>query len=104
MILAAIVLLAFGVFLSAFFSGSETGFYRASRVRILIDALDGDRISKFLLLLVNNPTLFVATTLVGNNVANYMVSMAIVLFTRAVYTGDNSAVELIGPISTTSTP
>ena len=98
MILAAIALLGLGVFLSAFFSGSETGFYRASRVRILIDALDGDRISKFLLWLINNPTLFVATTLVGNNVANYMVSLAIVLFTQAIYTGDNSAVELIGPI------
>ena len=32
-----------------------------------------------LLKLINNPTWFVATTLIGNNVANYLTSLAIVL-------------------------
>ena len=67
--IVAIVLLAVGIFLSAFFSGSETGFYRASRVRIVMAGLDGDRVSKYLLKLINNPTLFVATTLIGNNLS-----------------------------------
>ena len=64
-----LALLLLGIFLSGFFSGSETGFYRASRVRIVIASLDGDRMSKALVKLINNPALFVATTLIGNNVA-----------------------------------
>lgn len=96
MIGLGLVLLALGVFLSAFFSGSETGFYRASRVRIVIAGLDGDRIAKYLIRLINNPTLFVATTLIGNNVANYMTSLAIVLLAQAVT--DSSAAEMLAPI------
>lgn len=94
--IVAIVLLAVGIFLSAFFSGSETGFYRASRVRIVMAGLDGDRVSKYLLKLINNPTLFVATTLIGNNVANYLTSLAIVLVTHRVT--DSSAAEMLAPI------
>ena len=96
MILFAFFLLLVGIFLSAFFSGSETGFYRASRVRIVIAGLDGDRISQYLLKLINNPTLFVATTLIGNNVANYLTSLAIVLIAHQVT--DSSAAELLAPI------
>ncbi|MBC8873022.1 MAG: DUF21 domain-containing protein [Planctomycetes bacterium] len=89
----ALALLFFGLALSAFFSGSETGFYRATRVRLVIDALDGDWISGRLLWLANNPALFVATTLVGNNIANYMTSFGVVLLTRAI-AGDATAAEL----------
>lgn len=94
--IVAIVLLAVGVFLSAFFSGTETGFYRASRVRVVMAGLDGDRVSQYLLKLINNPTLFVATTLIGNNVANYLTSLAIVLITQRVT--DSSAAEMLAPI------
>ena len=45
-----LALFLLGIFLSGFFSGSETGFYRASRVRIVIASLDGDRMSKACLL------------------------------------------------------
>ena len=92
----ALILLLIGVFLSAFFSGSETGFYRASRVRVVIDGLDGDRVSQYLLKLINNPTLFVATTLIGNNVANYLTSLAIVLLAKSTMT--SSAAEMLAPI------
>ena len=96
MIAFSIGILFIGVFLSAFFSGSETGFYRASRVRIVIAGLDGDRVSQYLLKLINNPTLFVATTLIGNNVANYLTSLAIVLITQSATT--SSAAEMLAPI------
>ena len=96
MILLSIVLLICGIFLSAFFSGSETGFYRVSRFRLVLSSLDGDRISRFLLWLINNPSLFVATTLIGNNVANYLTSLAIVLFTRNVST--SSVLEMVAPV------
>lgn len=98
MIWVAIILLVVGVGLSAFFSGSETGFYRASRVRIVMDALDGDRLSKYLLFLTNRPALFVATALIGNNIANYVTSLAVVLGTRCLYPSDAAAAELVAPI------
>ena len=98
MIWLALILLVLGVGLSAFFSGSETGFYRAGRVRIVMDALDGDRLSKFLLYLTNQPALFVATALIGNNLANYITSLGVVLLTRCLFPSDAAAAELIAPI------
>jgi CBS domain containing-hemolysin-like protein len=96
MFFSSVLLLALGVFLSGFFSGSETGFYRASRVRMVIAGLDGDRISQWLVKLINHPALFVATTLIGNNVANYVTSLAIVLLARQ--TTASSAGEMLAPI------
>jgi CBS domain containing-hemolysin-like protein len=87
MITVFLAMLFAGIAMSAFFSGSETGFYRASRTRLVLDAMEGQGVSRRLLFLVNHPTLFVATALVGNNVANYLASLAIVLVTR----------ELVGP-------
>jgi putative hemolysin len=91
-----VLLLFAGVFLSAFFSGSETGFYRMTRVRLVLDSLDGDRIARGLLWLANRPALFVATLLVGNNVANYLVSLAIVL--AAAELGGGAAAEILAPL------
>jgi len=91
-----LLLLLLGIFLSGFFSGSETGFYRASRVRIVIASLDGDRMSKALVKLINNPALFVATTLIGNNVANYVTSLAIVLLARQMQVSGIG--EMLAPI------
>jgi putative hemolysin len=67
------------IFLSAFFSGMETGFFRAARVRLVLDGMSGDKVASSLLWMTNNPTLFVATTLIGNNLANYLASLAVVL-------------------------
>ncbi len=90
-----------GLFLSAFFSGTETGFYRATRVRMVLDALGGDRIARGLVWLTNHPLLFVATVLVGNNLANYLTALAIVMGTRRAIglegarAGSAYAIELI---------
>jgi CBS domain containing-hemolysin-like protein len=94
----ALLLLVIGIGLSAFFSGSETGFYRVTRVRLVIDALQGDRISKWLLHLANNPAFFVATTLVGNNLANYLTSLAVVLLTKHISQSDAVVAELTATI------
>ena len=45
MILAGMMFIV-GVAFSAIFSGSETGFYRATRVRLTMDALSGDRAAR----------------------------------------------------------
>jgi len=66
-----------GVRLSAFFSGIETAFYRASKLRLTIDAQTGDNFSQKILGYVRNPSKFVATILIGNNLANYVTTYAI---------------------------
>lgn len=97
MIWLVLLLLAAGVVLSAMFSGSETGFYRVVRVRLLLDGLGGDPISRMLLQLTNQPALFVATTLIGNNVANYITSLAIVLATNLLF-ANSQAAETVAPM------
>jgi len=98
-LLLAAILGFIGLFLSAFFSGSETGFYRATRVRLVLDSVSGDWIARGLLYLSTHPSLFVATTLVGNNVANYLVSLAIVLGAQAVVQGPGHVAEVLAPIA-----
>jgi len=90
-------MLCVGLLLSAFFSGSETGFYRVARLRLALDGRSGDRIAKSLLWLANRPPLFVGTALIGNNLANYLTSFSILLATRAIMGGQVIA-ELIVPI------
>lgn len=97
MILAGVLFFT-GLFLSALFSGTETGFYRANRIRLAMDLIEGDRISRYLLLMGNQPGLFVASTLIGNNIANYLTSLAIVMFARNLFTEEMTSVELIVPI------
>lgn len=63
--------------MNAFFSGTETGLYRLNPLRVNVDALAGDAVARRLLWYVQHPSHFVATTLVGNNVANFIASLAI---------------------------
>ena len=92
------VLLLVGISLSALFSGSETGFYRVSRVRLVLDGIDGNGTSRRILWMTNNPSLFVATTLIGNNIANYLTSLAIVLGSQRLF-GANFLVEMLAPVA-----
>ncbi len=96
MIIAGVLFLV-GLLLSAFFSGSETGLYRVSRTRLVLDGLSGSKAAEGTIWLLNHPTIFVATTLVGNNLANYVTSLAIVMGV-AIHFGSGSSAELIGPM------
>lgn len=92
--LAALGLFALGLGLSFFFSGTETAFYRVSTVRLTIEANAGDRIAQRLLRLTLRPGQFVATTLVGNNVANYLVSLGTGLAT-AIFVQSEGFAEVL---------
>jgi putative hemolysin len=98
MIALALCLGALGILLSAFFSGAETGFYRATRLRLVLDAMSGDRIARGLLFLTNHPALFVATALVGNGAANYLVSLATVIAIDRAHFPAPQAAEIIASI------
>jgi CBS domain containing-hemolysin-like protein len=95
--IVGVTLFFVGLMLSAFFSGSETGLYRVSRIRLVLDGLSGSRAARGIVWLLNHPSIFVATTLVGNNLANYIVSLAIVI-TVAAMVGSGSQAELIGTV------
>lgn len=95
--ITALLLGLLGLSFSMYFSGTETAFYRVTRVRLQLDAIEGDLIARSLWWLVNRPALFVGTTLVGNNLANYLVSLATVLGTQALSLG-GPVVEILTPI------
>ena len=82
----------------ALFSGSETGFYRVSFLRLNIDANEGDPIAKRLCWFAQNPSYFVATTLIGNNLANDLVTIAISIGVAAVFHQSGGSVEIITTI------
>jgi len=98
MIWATLALFLVGMLLSAFFSGTETGMYRVSRTRLVLDALDGYWLSRGMVWLLNHPTIFVATALVGNNIANYLVSLSIVMLASTWGTAQGIAAEMLGTI------
>ncbi|MCH2202531.1 MAG: CNNM domain-containing protein [Fuerstiella sp.] len=77
---ASFALFLTGMQLSAFFSGSETGFYRVSRLQLTLLQQQGDDAARQLVDFVRHPERFVGTTMVGNNVANYLTTVAIGLF------------------------
>jgi len=98
MIAIMLALGVLGLLLSALFSGAETGFYRATRLRLVLDAMGGDASARGLLFLTNHPSLFVATTLVGNSLATYLVSLAMVVVLRGVVPGPGALVPWIAPL------
>ncbi len=98
MLVVAVVTIVLGFFLSGVFSGSETGFYRATRLRLVLEAARGDWFSRALVWLSNHPSLFVATVLVGNNLANYMVSAGVIGLTSIMVESVSGFWGVVGSI------
>ncbi|MBI1380810.1 MAG: DUF21 domain-containing protein [Planctomycetaceae bacterium] len=65
--LATMTALALCLFLSAVFSGSETGFYSLSRARLEADAQRGRRSARYIQDLVRDGRVLLVTILIGNN-------------------------------------
>lgn len=95
--LFAILVTTVGIALSAFFSGSETGFYRVTRVRLATDAKSGNLVPRALHWLVSHSSLVVATVLIGNNLANYLVSLGLILISQRLFT-DSIRLEALLPV------
>ena len=90
----AMLLFLAGIRLSAFFSGSETGFYRVSTLQLTLQKQRGDGVAARLYYFVTHPERFVATTLVGNNVANYLTTLAIGLMVATAWDNTSGAAEI----------
>jgi CBS domain containing-hemolysin-like protein len=98
------MLLLLGAFaMTAFFSGTETGFYRLSRLRLVTEAMAGDRRALILLWFANHPSIFVATSLVGATVASDLSSFAVVLLTDQLFPNGGILASILPPILVTPT-
>jgi CBS domain containing-hemolysin-like protein len=101
MIAIAAMLLG-AVALNAFFSGAETGFYRMTRIRLVMEAVSGDWISRGMLWLANQPTLVLVTCLVGNNLAHSILSLGLVMAADRLSPGGGPTMELL--VTAAATP
>ncbi|SCU29356.1 Hemolysin-like protein containing CBS domains [Staphylococcus aureus] len=68
MIIAIIIL----IFISFFFSGSETALTAANKTKFKTEADKGDKKAKGIIKLLEKPSEFITTILIGNNVANIL--------------------------------
>ena len=67
-----------------------------SFLRLSIDANAGERVARRLLWFARNPSYFVATTLVGTNVANYLTTFAIGLAAVTMFPAKAGWIEIAG--------
>jgi CBS domain containing-hemolysin-like protein len=63
------VVLILALFISAVFSGSETGLYLLSQPRLDVDARAGSRAAKLMRYMLRNESAVLVTILIGNNLA-----------------------------------
>src|SRR5699024_3432051 len=75
MIIAIIILL----FVSFFFSGSETALTAANRMKVQTEAQKGDKKSEKLSKLLAKPSEFITTILIGNNISNIVLPTLITI-------------------------
>ena len=67
-----IIAIIFLLFVSFFFSGSETALTATNKMRLETRARSNDRKAEKLLNLVSKPSQFITTILIGNNIANIL--------------------------------
>jgi len=67
-----IIAIIFLLFVSFFFSGSETALTATNKMKLQTKANNGDRKSEKLLDLVSKPSEFITSILIGNNIANIL--------------------------------
>ncbi|MBQ0734416.1 hemolysin family protein [Aquimarina celericrescens] len=65
----SIIVIVFSLLLSAFFSGMEIAYVSSNKIHIEIEKKQGGFISNILTRLTKKPSKFIATMLVGNNIA-----------------------------------
>jgi putative hemolysin len=68
MVLDAVIIIT-SLFLSAFFSGMEIAYVSSNKIHIELEKKQGDFIGKILRKLTAKPSKFIATMLIGNNIA-----------------------------------
>lgn len=75
-----IIIIAFTVLLSGFFSGSEMAFVSANRLKLEIESRKKTAVGHSLAFFSENPERFLTTTLVGNNIVNVLYATLMAIF------------------------
>jgi len=88
------------VFLSAIFSGVETGVYCLSSIRLRLRAEQADAAARRLQVLLRDRTHLLAVLLIGNNVANYATTLAATVLLVA-WTASEQSAEFIAIVAVT---
>jgi putative hemolysin len=99
--IGAIALMIGSLAMTAFFAGTETGFYRLSRLRLVMEAMAGDRWARILLWFINQPSIFVGTALVGSTMASDLTSFAVVMATERLFPGGGKLAAVLPPLIAT---
>ena len=88
------------VFLSGFFSGSETGVYCLNRLRLRVASAHGDRTARRVERVMERPEDLVITALLGTNIADYLATACIAALLMRVAVAD-SLVEVYATLIVT---
>ncbi|MCH8558076.1 MAG: hemolysin family protein [Balneolia bacterium] len=75
-----LLIIAFMLLLSGFFSGSEIGYVASNRLRLEIRSRENTLSAHYLAYFLRNPDSYLSTTLVGNNVVNVAYATLMTLF------------------------
>jgi putative hemolysin len=74
------ILIATTILISGFFSGSEIAFVSANKLKLEIESRKKSATGKALAFFTKNPSTFLTTTLVGNNIINVIYATLMALF------------------------
>lgn len=85
-----VIAIIFLLFISFFFSGSETALTATNKMRLQTKASNNDKRAEKLLNLVSKPGEFITTILIGNNIANILLPTLVT--TLAIQYGFNIAI------------
>lgn len=86
------LLIAGGLFFSAFFSGAETGLYRINRLRLHLDSKRADPRALKLSRVLGDERGALSVTLIGTNLANYITTAAVAyLFAEQMGLGETGS-------------
>jgi len=72
-----------------------------TRLRLVLEAMAGDRIARIMLWLANQPSLVVATTLVGVNLASELTSIAVAMATDHLFPRGGTLIDFLLPLAVT---
>lgn len=80
--------------MSGFYSGSETGLYSVSRLRMRVEAENGNPAAQRLILAMKDDRAALSTLLVGTNVCNYFATILVAFLLTRLTNVDGSKSEL----------
>lgn len=93
-----LIVIAFCVIMSAYFSATETAFSMVNKIRLKTMAEDGNRKAKRALKLAENYDSLLSTILIGNNIVNILASSLATIFFIKIFVNNESLATTMSTI------